>query len=52
MMFSLSGAFVCKKGGDRCLSVSKVCDGFRDCPLGEDEEGCLNKRNQLSNNNG
>ncbi|KAI4502708.1 hypothetical protein M0802_001752 [Mischocyttarus mexicanus] len=35
----VEGQFVC--GNSRyCVDLSKVCDGFRDCPTGEDEKKC------------
>lgn len=40
-MLMLSGCatweFSC---GNICVPVSAMCDGVRDCVLGEDEEGC------------
>lgn len=41
----LETEFACAKSGlkglQKCLSPDVVCDGVRDCPKGDDEEGCV-----------
>ncbi|KAH3886183.1 hypothetical protein DPMN_010184 [Dreissena polymorpha] len=42
------GSFLCSRYPTtsltpQCLRLNKVCDGTRDCPLGDDEAHCFRK---------
>ena len=42
--FDCPGMFFCYKDKAYCIPYSHVCDGIVDCPSGEDENSCENKK--------
>jgi hypothetical protein len=31
---------MCSSSSDQCISNDRVCDGYQDCPMNDDEQNC------------
>lgn len=38
--FFISGCYLCRNSTEHCISMSKLCDHYPDCPNGDDEINC------------